>query len=301
MRRVLVALLLIVVSLPGGTSSAASPSGRSTVDRPGTVGLRVHLVYLVPKGAKDLRRDVDGSLARAADQIQEWFRRETGGRQVRFDTYRSGGRQVPDITFVRSARTNYSCVMTTATDTRCLEQIVDSRTGGPRTAPIDLVDQDLAKAGLTAPGVRYLVLVQGGANIICGMAQGPDSTDRDPAHVGRVAAVFLGSEYCPNEAPGLGGQVDWELVHEYLHQDGAVPLGAPHQCAGTSGHVCTAGLANGSPYSDPFDPQRADILYPSPGIGLMEAHLDLGHDDYYGTAVGLRDVEDSPWLTAKGR
>ena len=298
MRRALLALLLLVVIAPGSVSVAASGPVRSTVDRPGTTGLRVHLVYLVPKGAKDLHRDVDGSLVRAAEGIQAWFRRETGGRQVRLDTYRVGGTSVPDITFVRSARTDYSCVITGIDDTHCEKEIVDSRTGGQRTAPVDLVDQDLAKAGLAAPGVRYLVLVQGGANIICGMSQGPEDGDRDATHVGRVAAVFLGAEYCPNEVPGLGGQVDWELVHEYLHQDGAVPLGAPHQCAGTSGHVCTGGLANASPYSDPFDPQRADILYPSPGIALGDAHLDPGHDDYYGTAVGLRDVEDSPYLTA---
>lgn len=58
-------------------------------------------------------------------------------------------------------------------------------------------------------------------------------------------------------------------------------------------------MGNASPLADAFDPERADIMYPSPGVALTAAHLDLGRDDYYGTAVGLRDVEDSPYLTPK--
>ncbi|HUR13936.1 MAG TPA: hypothetical protein VM097_05545 [Mycobacteriales bacterium] len=294
-------VLLLAVLAPGGAEAA---TGRVRVDRPGTPGPRVHLVYLVAQGQPDRHRDTDGSLARAAEQLQRWTARETGGRRWRLDTFRSGGRTLADITFVRSPRTTYDvCPLDPQADpvtlagqhVDCLSSLVD-----PNGDPWAKVRDDLAAAGLKEPGVRYLVLVQGTASIICGMAQGPDDGDRDPSHVGVVSAVFLGEEACPNDVPGTGGTVDWALAHELLHGDGVVPVGAPHYCAGASGHVCTAGLANGSPVTDSLDPERADILYPSPGIGLLDAHLDPGHDDYFETAIGLRDLADSPYLT-KGR
>ncbi len=301
MKRSLLAALAVVLSLTTAPSEAARPTPRATADRPGTSGLRVHLVYLLAQGQRDRRLDTDGTLERVAGSLQAWTRRETGGRTWRLDTWTSGGRKAADVTFVRSAHSSFMCEFAFVTDTRCVEGLVRSRTGGPSSHPVDLVAADLARAGLSDPAVRYLVLVQGTANNICGQGQAPEDTDRDPAHVGHVAAVFLGDPNCPNDAPGSGGQVDWALAHELLHNDGAVPLGAPHVCTGTAGHVCTAGLANGSPYTDALDPERADIMYPAPGAALNDVHLDRGHDDYYGTTVGLRDVADSPYLTGVSR
>lgn len=299
-RKVASLVLAAVLALPLTSSAATRPApGRVTYDRPGTSGLRVHLVYVVAKGRKDRHYDTNGALARAADQLQAWFRRETGGRQLKLDTYLRDGQRVPDITFVRSARTSFVCEFASPTDTTCVTELVTSRASGQKTKPGDLVQADLAAAGLKDPQVRYLVLVEGTAGGICGYALGPEDADRDPSHVGHVSSVFLGDEFCPNDAPGSGGQVDWALAHEYVHGDGAVPYGAPHYCIGASGHVCTAVLGNGSPITDPYDPERADIMYPSPGINLVDAHLDRGHDDYYGTLVGLRDMEDSPYLTAR--
>lgn len=298
--RTALAVLLLALSVPAG---AASPLPRSTADRPGTQGPRVHLVYLVAKGQPDLRRDTDGTLVRAAEQLQRWLARETGGRQLRLDTWRHAGRVLPDITFVPSKRRSFEpCNLGGTTglvpivqqQVACAQSVAD-----PNADPWAQVRDDLAAAGLKEPGVRYLVLVQGTAGIICGMAQMPEHGDSDPGHVGVVSAVFLGDSSCPGDVPGSGGLVDWALAHELLHGDGAVPLGAPHYCAGASGHVCTAGLANGSPLTDELDPERADVLYPSPGIPLTAARLDPGHDDYYETGLGLRDLADSPYLTAR--
>jgi hypothetical protein len=176
----------------------------------------------------------------------------------------------------------------------CAEGLLDADAD-----PWAMVRDDLSVAGLREPGVRYLVLVQGSAGIVCGMSQMPQDGDADPGHVGVVSAVFVGDAGCPQDVPGSGGRVDWELAHELLHGDGAVPLGAPHHCPGARGHVCTAGLADGSPVTDGLDPERADIMYPYPGLDLSEAHLDPGHDDYYETRVGLRDLADSPYLTPR--
>jgi hypothetical protein len=298
-----------VLGLTLAASAAASsrPSGpvRVTADRPGTSGLRVHLVYLVSKGHKDRHYDTDGTLARAAGQLQSWFKRETGGRELKLDTYVRNGKRVPDISFVRSSRTSFVCEsrndgsVESVLDQHCVTEIATDRASGTPNKPADYVQADLAAAGLKDPSTRYLVLVEGTAGIICGYGQGPDDTDSDPAHVGRVAAIFLGDSLCPDDDPGAGEQVTWEMAHEFLHGDGAVPIGAPHTCLGATGHVCTAALGMGSPATDKFDPERADVMYPSPGINLTDAHIDPGHDDYYGTAVGLRDVADSPYLTAK--
>jgi hypothetical protein len=297
-----------LLALPLTASAVAAPrtaAVRTSIDRPGTSGLRVHLVYLVSKGHKDRHYDTNGSLARAAEQIQGWFRRETGGRQLKLDTYVRDGKRVPDITFVRSPRTSFVCEsrndgsVESLTDVHCITQIPTDRVSGTPDKPADYVQTDLAAAGLKDPNVRYLVLVEGTAGIICGYGQGPADTDSDPTHVGHVAAIFLGDSLCPDDDPGAGEQVTWEMTHEFLHGDGAVPYGAPHNCVGTTGHVCTVVLGNGSPVTDKYDPERADVMYPAPGIALRDAHLDPGHDDYYGTVIGLRDVEDSPYLTPK--
>lgn len=301
---IVVAAVLALPLAPSATAAVRQPA-RVTADRPGTSGLRVHLVYMVAKGRKDRHYDTNGTLARAADQLQAWFRRETDGRQIKLDTYLARGKRVPDISFVQSKRTSYICedrndgTLESVTGQHCAKDLVVEKANGTPNKPGDYVQADLDAAGLKDPQVRYLVVVEGTASIICGYALGPDDRDQDPSHVGHVSSVFLGNDNCPNDDPGSGGQVTWEMAHEYVHGDGAVPYGAPHYCIGASGHVCTGALGTGSPLTDSLDPERADILYPSPGINLTDAHLDRGHDDYYGTALGLRDVEDSPYLTAK--
>ena len=303
-------LVAALTCLPfGAAASAHGPTAgkvtRVTADRPGTSGLRVHVVYLVSKGHKDRHYDTNGTLDRAAAQLQAWFRRETGGREIKLDTYVRDGKRVPDISFVRSQRTSYICEQNadgsiqSVLDQHCLTDIATDKASGKQTKPGDLVQEDLAAAGLKDPQVRYLVVVEGSASIICGYSLGPDDTDSDPSHVGHVSSIFLGYDSCPDDDPGSGGQVSWEMAHEYLHGDGAVPYGAPHYCIAASGHVCTGALGAGSPITDPYDPERADVMYPSPGINLTDAHIDPGHDDYYGTTVGLRDVEDSPYFTPK--
>src|SRR5204863_6915963 len=71
-------------------------------------------------------------------------------------------------------------------------------------------------------------------------------------------------------------------AHELLHALGAVPAGAPHECAAPeSRHACDSKL---------------DIMYPYVAAGGIDGlFLDVGHDDYYGNG-GASDVRKSPWL-----
>lgn len=293
MKRLALALLVLAsLAVP-----AQAGTTRATADRPGTSGVRVHLVYLVGKGNKDRHWDTDGTIARAVDQMQAWTKYETGGRRWYVDRLPNGR---ADVTFVRGSRSFYDCRFATVTDAHCVDEIVQRKLGGPATTPVDLVWQDLMRAGLKDdPDVRYLVVAEAPAGIICGMSYGPDENDLDPRSVGHLAVAFLGDDLCPADSPASGGEVTWEMVHELLHNDGAVPPYAPHTCPPASGHVCTAGLGNGSPITDSVDPERVDVMYPSPGATLKQSHLDLGHDDYYETPLPLRDVANSPWLTPR--
>ncbi len=78
------------------------------------------------------------------------------------------------------------------------------------------------------------------------------------------------------------GAGDYEArteAHELLHNLGAVPDEAPHQCNG--GHVCDSG----------------DVMTSSgTTFSLFDYAMDVGHDDYYGHSGAWWDVQDSPWL-----
>jgi hypothetical protein len=172
------------------------------------------------------------------------------------------------------------------------------------TDPVTLVHDDLARAGLLKDGRRVLALVEGDTSIVCGQSEEPADGDTDPAHVGQVAAVFLLASGCNDVFSDLltsdDGESAWTIAHELTHNDGAVPPGALHACVPTArDHVCTAGLGNASPTADSLDPERADLMYPAPGIALSQAHLDPGHDDYVGATTAIRDLLKSPYLTGK--
>ncbi|HSI96909.1 MAG TPA: hypothetical protein VK926_00975, partial [Gaiellaceae bacterium] len=73
------------------------------------------------------------------------------------------------------------------------------------------------------------------------------------------------------------------VAHELLHSFGAVPHGAPNECAPPEdGHTCD-------------DPR--DLMYPRIGLEpLSEKLLDPGRDDYYAHAGSWPDAQDVPWL-----
>jgi hypothetical protein len=286
---------------PAVMTMAAVP--RATKNRPDEVsGPSIHVVYVVPAGVKDRHLDTDGVAARAMQAVQRFYARELGGRTLRVDTWHSPAGVVPDVTYLHVPHSkDYVCpVAGDSTES----QVAFLQCSSTFTDPVTLVHDDLAKAGLLRDDRRVLALVEGDGGIICGQSEEPADGDTDPTHVGHVAAAFLLSNGCESVFSDLttsdDGEAVWTLAHELTHNDGAVPPGALHPCLPTArDHVCTAGLANASPTTDSLDPERADLMYPSPGIPLSQAHLDPGHDDYVGATAAIRDLLKSPYLTAK--
>jgi hypothetical protein len=122
---------------------------------------------------------------------------------------------------------------------------------------------------------KYVVFYDGPVEEpnVCGTASGR------PTEGPSFAVVYLGA--CGNDA-GAGALNADVAVHELLHALGAVPSGAPHACAQSSGHVCDSGT---------------DIMFPSTSGQALDAMLlDVGRDDYYGHGGSWFDVQDSGWL-----
>jgi hypothetical protein len=85
------------------------------------------------------------------------------------------------------------------------------------------------------------------------------------------------------QAVGDGRAATITAVHELVHGFGAVPSGAPHECAAPNNHhVCDS---------------PNDLMYPfNAGVAIESDVLDLNHDDYYGTGRP-DDIRNSPFLS----
>lgn len=285
---------VIVDSTPSADAPAARPGGgtsarygysipRASKDRPDIdTGRLVHVVYFLPSDREDDALDVQGVLDLSVRAQNAWMARETGGRTWRFDTFwfetkvDGATRRIRavDVTFVRSKRP--------ADQVRSLDGIM----------------ADLEAAGVVQPRKRYLVYAAVDGEGKCGQAVWPYHS-LDPEVDGQFGAVYLDAlpecharDFAPSvDSPGMSETI---AQQEMMHNDGAVPLAAPHHCLPLIAHVCTPGLSLTS-----ADPERFDVLFPSPGVPLRDKHLDLGRDDYYETPVGTRDLARSPFLTPR--
>jgi hypothetical protein len=211
-----------------------------------------------------LNLDSDGTLEAAILLAQNWFVAQTNGRRLRLDTFQAG----PDITFVRLPRSDAEYV---SFGVRIREPI----------------EADLAAMGFGNSAKISAVYYGGGGpssggQIPCGQAPRP----------GRFAAVYVG---CILERPdvqpliavhGVRKILAMTMVHEILHNLGAVPDCARHQIA-----------AHAS--DDPRDVMVASgsgqlASYPEPEFLPI---LDAGRDDYYAhTNAGCVDVANSEFL-----
>lgn len=79
------------------TDAASATSGapvylptlpRTAVDRPGTSKWDVKFLYVTFKGGPDSKRDVDGSIAAMASEVNRYFQSQFPGHRVRFDWYK---------------------------------------------------------------------------------------------------------------------------------------------------------------------------------------------------------------------
>jgi hypothetical protein len=151
-------------------------------------------------------------------------------------------------------------------------------------------------AGMTDPNKRYLIYAEIGRGDICGESYYPVPPLRDQ---GQYALVYLGSNAgCVSRDIGDGttasaGKAETIAAHEWLHNEGVAPLGAPHYCPGSMYHICTGPLW----VSPDLDPERLDIVFPYITDRLSGMTLDAGNDDYFKTSNPYgKHLEDSDWF-----
>jgi hypothetical protein len=261
MRRCLLSIAAATLLLAGPARAGDTLPGRAFADRADNiVGPQVHLVYAVPSDGVDRQYDVNGTIAASFLVAQQWLGSQTGGRELRLDTYRAQ----PDISFVRLPET----------DAQLASFGVNLR---------DELERLLKQAGFDQPLKLYEVFYDGSSHD-CGTGSWP------PALPGRVVGLYLkgtpaGAAGCATNPFAAAGQPPgyWEMgeVHEIMHGLGFVPSCAPHFTA--SGHV------SDSP---------TDLMYAGP-LPWDVAHmmLDVGHDDYFDANIpGCLDLSNSAVL-----
>ena len=254
-------LFMAVASIPAnGALAGHSALPRTTGDRADDrTGPQVHFVYAVPADGQDRSLD-DGVLEGSVASFQGWLRTQTGGKELRVDTYEG---QL-DVTFARLA----------ATDAQLAAR-------GPFV--LHGIEADLRSKGFTAPEKIYAVYYDGSSTFACGGAFWP------PLITGNVVAMYLRGAppgvRCENS--GFVGAGDppsyWEyaMLHDILHGLGLVPTCAPNHHR--TGHVTAP---------------NNDLMW-SGGTGFwtFPLTLDVGRDDYYGHGrEGCPDLARSPYL-----
>jgi hypothetical protein len=255
---------------------------RSMKDRPDVRGGRlVHVVYILATDAQDERLDTNGTIECSMRAQQQWLK-EQAKLHWRLDTYkkkvRRNGRikkiEMVDVTFIRSGKN------------------VDELNNG------NTVSQELQVAGLDKTDKRYLSYVEGGGAVApCGDAFWPFDS-QDPNSDGKYSQIYLLSvEGCHARDFGVPGNPSWvEMIaqQEIMHNDGMVPLGAPHGCGplGLPAHVCTQGLV----FAGEVDPESTDILFPYVVYPLKDKVMDIDNNDYFRHPFPYRDLDQSPYL-----
>ena len=254
----------------GSPSAADADERASGEDQPDAVGGGVtHAVYFVPKDRPNENLDLSGALVRSIDGMRAWFYREMR-KQPRFD--RIPGTSAYDITYVRG--------MENAGHYDSLQDIVD----------------ELKMRGFAAADKRYLVYAAVNRGMTCGEGQFPYVPSSE---TGRYAAVYLDSvSSCGARDFGGGtaataGKAETIAAHEWLHNEGVVPLVAPHSCPPPAhSHACTGPLW----LTPENDPEAPDVMFPIIVRRLATAVLDRDRDDYLDHPWPYADLRDSRWL-----
>lgn len=284
----------VTVALPGpgrtGAELAAAPiqlectgGSRGATDRPDVYsGPMVHIVYLVPADAADESFDVNGTLECSIRGQNDWMRAQTG-LEWRFDTYIDGrGREMVDVSFVRSARPASQLSGATA------------------------VRSELQLLGFEVADKRYLSYVASGAGQgTCGDAFYPLVQEESIPVDGKYAQVYLNSaDGCHARDFGSPTNPSWSEAiaqQELIHNDAMTPIGAPHSCGNNLpfAHVCTGPLWATEGVLN-LDPERVDVMFPYVSGPLSGKVMDRGHDDYFRHPLPLIDLENSPYLRVPG-
>ena len=222
----------------------------ATLDRPDdNEAFQIHFIYALPSDGADRFMDVNGQIELSANAANRWFALQSGGSQLRYDTYNGA----LDVSFMRLPYT-----------AEVLNILGPSIVQG--------FDQTLRDLGFDTSHKLYIVFYDGefnleGDSLACGQSTQPPTT------WGLSAAIYLRG-YSPQfnmlscPPPALSaeepGFLELVLLHEIFHLMGAVPECAPHEAAS---HV-----------SD----NQADLMSDQlASAELGELRLDIGRDDYF--------------------
>jgi hypothetical protein len=282
-----------IVALPGQAEEEAQQSAaltgqrypwlfeRTEEDRPEErTGRLIHVVYLLAAANPDDHYDELGVIEDSIRSMNVWMKQQTGNQQWRFDTYTFQPESSPtpvnaiDVTFIHSSKPS------------------------PQLNSATTVQAELEAHGLDDNNKRYLSYVASNAGGVCGDAWYPFTPDATPVD-GQYSQVYLYSsagcraqEFAPNATtPSFAETI---AMQEMIHNDGMVPLVAPHDCVVSPlafGHVCTGPL-----WATDLDPERFDVMYPYVGLPLSEKQLDADHLDYYRQLAPYKDLEQSLYL-----
>ena len=270
---VVTACVLVPVAPAGAAPLPNSWCGpdESPKDRPDLiVGRQIHVVYAYPTDAANRFGDMARTIVRDLAGVDTWWRSQDPLRTPRFDLA-----AFPDCT------TEFGNVDVSSVPLTFDSSVYEPDSGTDFTLR---VGDDLTANGMSDANKKYLVYYDGPAGGgICGRS----ASSPTAGGARRVSFVFLqGDPGCRIGGYGTGnGWPARTAAHELLHamNDYFAPDTAPNACE-DRGHVCDS---------------AADILstgtsHPSPR--LLDAVLDIGHDDYYGHAGAWWDVRDSEWL-----
>src|SRR6185503_8690916 len=184
---------------------------RSTTDRADdATGRQVHVMYVVPSDGVDDHLDQTATLESSLKIANEWFKTQTGGKGLRFDTY--NGKL--DATFLKLTKTD-------------LEMNV---AGGNVRGKLEY---QLIANGFNSVDKVYLVYYSGDGDG-CGRGAWP------PTLPGNVGALYIGAAAaCTTQPFAVGTQppgfLEFLAVHEVLHVLGFVAQCAPHHTE--AGHI----------------------------------------------------------------
>lgn len=257
----------LVAAWPSGAAAAVPTSwcgtGLTQTDRkPDYVAAhQIGVIYAYPVGGADNFATAASQIVTDLATVDAWWQRLDPTRTPRFDLFafpncptRLGMLDLARVALPRDA-SSYRALITG------WERLADDLFGPPY--------------GFSNQYKKYIVYYDGPREDeeVCGIAGG------DPYRGPAYAQVYL--QTCFRDL-GTGGVMAVTAAHELIHALGAVPMGAPHVCASSQGHVCDS---------------VSDLMYPSTsGQPLDAVVLDVGRDDYYGHSGSWFDVQDSFWL-----
>ncbi len=238
-------------------SSATWCGTPSAIDaKPNAVaGYPVHFIYAVPSDGTDRLSTFASRMESDWEAIDVWWRGQDPTRTPRADVAR------------------FSCGLQLDLSSVKLRQ--SSAQIAAQEEPFDQVFDSLDSLGFTSQFTKYVVYYDGpvGNDNICGIGG---------SLRGGFGLAVISVRACS------GVDTAQIAAHELTHTLGAVPAGAPHDCAPPDdGHTC--------------DNDR-DLMFPTTdGTPLSGLILDPGRDDYYGHSAPWLDVQDSPWLVQLDR